>query len=123
MTNPNRPVTEDDVRLPEFRGMRLDNLEFREDGKVVRKDRWMMGIRSIAVTLGMSTRDGFEIDDIIARIDKLLESHPGKPASEGDISDACLHHSYSDAPDISTYDRTIWRECEKFHGIGSGDEL
>ena len=34
-----REVTEDDLRLPEFRGMALDELEIRADGKAVRKEK------------------------------------------------------------------------------------
>jgi hypothetical protein len=43
-----REVTEDDLRMPEFRGVNLDQLEFREDGAIVRKDRWETAVRRVA---------------------------------------------------------------------------
>lgn len=59
-----RDVTEQDVRLPEFRDAKLADLEFRDDGKIVRKDRWERGIRTIASDLGLNARS-LEIDDVI----------------------------------------------------------
>lgn len=35
-----RQVAELDFRLPEFRDAKVEDYEFREDGKLVRKDRW-----------------------------------------------------------------------------------
>ena len=39
-----RMVTEEDFRMPEFRGAKVEDYEFRKDGKIVRKDRWERGI-------------------------------------------------------------------------------
>ena len=34
-----RTVTEEDFRMPEFRGAKVEDYKFRKDGKIVRKDR------------------------------------------------------------------------------------
>ena len=68
-----RPVRESDFRRPEYVGEDPDDYEFRDDGKIVRKDRWETGIRKIAATLGVSR--GFEIDDLVAKVTKLSEAH------------------------------------------------
>lgn len=65
-----REVTEKDLRIPEFREAKLEDLEFREDGKIVRKDRWERGIRRIVGMVGMSSRD-FEIDEVIEKVRSL----------------------------------------------------
>ncbi len=59
-----RKVTEQDFRMPEFVGKDPEDYEFRDDGKLARKDRWERGIRSIVGILGMS-REGFEIDEVV----------------------------------------------------------
>jgi hypothetical protein len=65
-----REVTERDFRRPEFRHAEPTDYEFRSDGKVVRKDRWESGIRSIVTILGMPRGD-FEIDDVVEHVRKL----------------------------------------------------
>lgn len=60
-------VTERDFRMPEFRDADPKDYEFRSDGKIVRKDRWEMGIRRIRSILG-DTRREFEIDDIVMAV-------------------------------------------------------
>lgn len=65
------PVTERDLRLPEFRDSNPDDLEFRPDGKIVRKDRWEVGMRHIAEILGFDAREGFEIEDVIRGVREL----------------------------------------------------
>lgn len=62
-----REVTEMDFRCPEFRNAKVADYEFRDDGALVRKDRWEMGIRAIVSILEMS-RDDFEISDIVERV-------------------------------------------------------
>lgn len=69
----NREVTEQDFRMPEYRDAKPEDYEFRADGKLVRKDRWERGIRSIVGILGMS-RDDFEVDDVINHVKVLIES-------------------------------------------------
>jgi hypothetical protein len=67
-----RPVTERDFRMPEFRDADPADYEFRDDGKVVRKDRWEVGIRNIANILH-ADRDGWEINDIVWQVQAMIE--------------------------------------------------
>lgn len=61
-------VTEQDFRMPEFRGADPKDYERRADGKIVRKDRWERGFGRVIDILGerrgMSHR-GYEIDDVL----------------------------------------------------------
>jgi hypothetical protein len=68
----NREVTERDLRMPEFRDAKLEDLEFREDGKIVRKDRWEIGIRRIVGILWNGRRE-FEIDEIVEAVRNLVK--------------------------------------------------
>lgn len=60
-----RQVTERDFRLPEFADAKVEDYEFRADGKLVRKDRWEQGMLKVASALGFSVRD-FEIGAVIS---------------------------------------------------------
>lgn len=71
-------VTERDLRMPEFRDAKLEDLEFRADGKIVRKDRWETGIRAIRSALGDSRRD-FEVADVVQAVKALVESMAQPP--------------------------------------------
>ena len=63
-------VTERDFRMPEFKDAKAEDYEFRADGKVVRKDRWEMGIRQITGELDI--RGDFEISDVVSQINTLV---------------------------------------------------
>ncbi|WP_337881737.1 hypothetical protein [Chromobacterium haemolyticum] len=65
--NTNRQVTERDFRMPQFRDADLNDYEFREDGKIVRKDRWEMGMHRIAQIAFPGARE-FEIDDVVKEV-------------------------------------------------------
>lgn len=67
-----KKVTERDLRAKEFQNGEPEDYEFREDGKIVRKDRWEKGIRSIACSLGWARKE-FEIDDLVSEVRKLIE--------------------------------------------------
>lgn len=67
-----RVVTEADFRKPEFIGAKPEDYEFREDGALVRKDRWERGIHSIVRVLGMNGRE-FEIADVVEAVRQLRE--------------------------------------------------
>jgi len=70
-----RPVTERDLRAPEFRDCEPRDLEWRDDGKLARKDRWERGLRSIAYMLQNDdklSRGEFEIADVIAAVRTLV---------------------------------------------------
>lgn len=62
-----RQVTELDFRMPEFRNAKVEDYEFREDGKLVRKDRWERGIHTIRAIIGHGGRE-FEIDDVVEQV-------------------------------------------------------
>lgn len=76
-----REVTERDIRMPEFRDAKLEDLEFRGDGKIVRKDRWETGIRNIRSALGDWRRE-FEIDDVVQAVEALIATFPDLPDEE-----------------------------------------
>lgn len=76
-----RTVTEEDFRLPEFRGKDPKDYEFRRDGKVVRKDRWETAIHSIRYALGDERRE-FEIADIVATVRALVATFPSRVENE-----------------------------------------
>lgn len=67
------PVRELDLRHPDFARGEPDDYEFRDDGKIVRKDRWEMGIRQIASELGMS-RQSWEISEVIDAVRALVNT-------------------------------------------------
>lgn len=69
-SNFGRPVTERDLRMPEFRDAALEDLEFRADGKLVRKDRWENAVQTIRSIVGINARE-FEIDEVVARVREL----------------------------------------------------
>lgn len=62
-----REVTERDLRMPEFRDAKPEDLEFREDGKLVRKDRWETGLRNVASIIGW-TRKEWEIQEVVEAV-------------------------------------------------------
>ncbi len=66
-----REVTEDDFRLEKFKGVKTEDYEFRGDGELVRKDRWVTGMKTLAVILLPNNRD-FEIDEIISKARELM---------------------------------------------------
>jgi len=82
-------VTEQDLRRPEFRHARLEDLEFRADGAIVRKDRWETGIRRIVCILDMSSSD-FEIDDVVSKVRALVEQVP-LTTCQADCDGNCSH--------------------------------
>jgi len=62
-------VTEQDFRMKEFIGAKPEDYEFRQDGKIVRKDRWEMGMRVIASLLFPGD---YEIDEVIQKVRNLV---------------------------------------------------
>lgn len=78
-----RPVTEQDFRLPEYRDAKIEDYEFRTDGELVRKDRWMTAIYSICSLVGLSVRK-FEIPAVVAAVERLAADIEGWTAFEDD---------------------------------------
>ena len=66
-----RTVTEVDFRKPEFKHAKIEDYEFRDDGELVRKDRWEAAVRAIAAALKINTRD-FEIVEVVQSVDDLI---------------------------------------------------
>ena len=83
-----RVVTERDFRDPRFRDADPADYEFRDDGQIVRKDRWEMGIRRIRGHLGDPRRE-FEIDDIVSAVEALVSTIE-KPAEDLRMTCACI---------------------------------
>lgn len=63
-----RQVTERDLRRPEFMDCEPEDLEWRADGTLARRDRWEQGIRQIAGIVGLNPRTGFEVEDVVQRV-------------------------------------------------------
>lgn len=70
----NRPVTERDLRMPEFRDADPKDLEFRDDGKLVRKDRWENGLRSVANAVGLPMHGNVEIYQVVDAVVEMAEA-------------------------------------------------
>lgn len=69
-----RSVSERDLRVPEFRDAKVEDLEMREDGKIVRKDRFQVGMRNIAYELNIGRgRTGYEVPDVVAKVKDLVQ--------------------------------------------------
>lgn len=64
-----RQVTELDFRKPELRQAKVEDYEFRDDGALVRKDRWETGIHQIKGIVGI--RGGFEVEEVVERVRQL----------------------------------------------------
>lgn len=63
------PITEFDLRAEEFKDpyLKPEHFERRDDGAIVRKDRWEKAVRAFAETFGLNTRQGFEITAVVER--------------------------------------------------------
>ncbi len=65
-----RPVTEADFRCEEFRDAKAEDYEFRlSDGKLIRKDRWEVGVRHIAALVNVNS--DFEVSHITDAVESL----------------------------------------------------
>lgn len=73
-----RTVTERDLRMREFKDAKIEDLEFRADGEIVRKDRWETGIHRIRNLLSDS-RGEFEIDDVVEAVSALIKKDITSP--------------------------------------------
>jgi hypothetical protein len=73
MSGAKKIVTEVDFRVPKYRNAKPEDYEFRDDGALVRKDRWEMGVLEIARLMGYETRKSFEIDLLVFSVEQLIE--------------------------------------------------
>lgn len=67
----NRPVREEDFRQPEYKSAKVEDYEFRQDGKIVRKDRWEVAVHTIRGLLDRSSRD-FEISEVVDAVESMI---------------------------------------------------
>jgi hypothetical protein len=96
-----RNVIEADFRLPEFRDAKPEDYEFRADGKIVRKDRFVTGMNKIASILEINGRQGFEISDVIEKVELLMNEHAGWAAIETlDATDWIYHLGRDNPPEL-----------------------
>jgi hypothetical protein len=65
-----REVTEKDLRAPEYRQGEPSEYEFRDDGKIVRKDRFEQGMRDISAIL-FGPRHQYEIPEVVGEVHRL----------------------------------------------------
>jgi hypothetical protein len=63
-----RVVTEADFRQPEFRTAKVEDYEFDNAGRPVRKDRWETAIRSMLGAVGLSAREPFEVSQVVEAV-------------------------------------------------------
>jgi len=104
-------VTEQDFRMPEFKDADPNDYEFRDDGKIARKDRWEVGIRNIASILKFDVREGFEVKDVINCVQYLKKT--SKPIPKilkivySDKVEEGLHHNFKITSPLSTFDDTL----------------
>lgn len=82
-----------------------EQYERREDGKVVRKDRWEIGIRNAWTALG-GVREPFEIEDVVDAVRRLAKALPetSRPLTKAERAMLCFVESL--ANDFSAED---WR--------------
>ncbi len=70
------PVTEADIRLPQFRDAKLEDLEFDGEGEVVRKDRFEKSMRKLYGKLcginGLSLHESWTCEQVVGAVDQLL---------------------------------------------------
>lgn len=67
-----RDVTEADFRMAHYRDAKPEDYEFRDDGALVRKDRWERAVRDIATAMGYESRGGFEIEVLVFCVEQLV---------------------------------------------------
>ena len=78
-----KEVTIQDFIMPEYRGCKPEDYEFRPDGSIARKDRWETGIRRIAFVLGVAGKP-FEIDNLVYVVEWLMDEYvPERPRRVG----------------------------------------
>lgn len=66
-------VTERDFRMPQFRDAKPEDYERREDGEIVRKDRWETTVRAIATKIGVDPREEFECAVLLFWLNDFIE--------------------------------------------------
>lgn len=105
-----RTVTEHDFRMPQFRGAKPEDYEFRADGVLVCKDRWEQAVQSLRALVGIDGRE-FEIEDVVSKVRLLVEADAGWIQYNAD------HHDFPENVDVKLNDGSIlqntWFTSEK----------
>ena len=70
-------VTEQDIRLPQFKDAKLEDLEFDASGEVVRKDRFEKSMRKISSMLhgvnGLSPSRNWTCEQVVEAVRIVIE--------------------------------------------------
>lgn len=111
-----RKVTELDFRMPEYRDAKPEDYEFREDGKLVRKDRWETGVNSIRHAVGIGIRGEWEISDVVQRVKRL-----SCPLTDEEILKLFIDEFSSITGDSGVL--RFARAIEQLHGIDVSDVI
>lgn len=89
-------VTEKDIRLPQFRDAKLEDLEFDGTGEVVRKDRFETSMRKISGMLrgvnGLSARSNWTCEQVVEAVNQLLRYKQLVIALKSTPEDAEFYH-------------------------------
>lgn len=78
-----RPVTERDLRAPEFADCEPEDMELLDDGRIVRRDRWQSGLKNMLDLLGVTDEDA-GMNEAIDRIRDLQEAAGKLPDAQAD---------------------------------------
>ena len=66
-----RPVTENDLRQPQFRNKNIDDFEFDSTGEIVQKDRFETTVRHAASIFQFNFREGWKCNDVVHCLDAI----------------------------------------------------
>lgn len=83
-----REVTLEDFIMPEYRGKNPEDYERREDGKIVRKDRWETAVHQIREIVNVSSKN-WEVGDVVAAVENIV----------ADLNDWNRIEDYDDLPE------------------------
>lgn len=85
-------VTEQDLRMPQFRTAKIEDLEFDASGEVVRKDRFEKSMRTISGILngvnGLSPRTSWTCEQVVEAV-RMLKEGGGTPQAILDAAKEC----------------------------------
>lgn len=120
-----RAVTENDFRMPEYRGEKPEDYEFNANGIPVRKDRWYTAIQEIRCMVGVNGR-AYEIRDVIDAVQALsareahwmeYAEHSPDPGCVGDRVDIKLFNGSVLTLAVITPNGFMWNGQEFFDQV------
>lgn len=96
----NEQVTEQDIRMPQFRDAKIEDLEFDGSGEVVRKDRFEKSMCKIQGMLhgvnNLSARSGWTCEQVVEAVDEILRFKKIAIALRKAPADAEFYHINDD---------------------------